>query len=642
MANSTDADKSVNVPQVNYQDNQNFDPDIQKMYKHYITGSSTPNDNEQGEIIGIDDVRAEISATVTAAGTHTADLIASLNISPTSTTPASTPNTSSPVQFAQESRCHAFYRIIGFPVVNSDQSLFYNPGLDVVKVLDTDGNPVARKITLEKKINIAQSVGTDFEKISAARETYVGSAAQVFSVPTSVEAGVLSLTSGTYGDKGSPNIRQFNAPFIKNQKNDPFDFKIEDQTYTSPGSLSATSTLVGGNLVKLSEFKDATGNTPNDQLGNGIFQGHKHIIIPFQVDPRIDFSLWANKSKTVSGLSKRIAVPFVPNASFLLAGSSSYADTPLLEKIITKRFSSFNNTIDSGQAGQDLIDFVQGFKHFQVQGFGSTLLSDIFKNSIYKLSEQRVFVKYLARINAMMNALVQSMKYIHAQQSLYYWLPQPSTDGPEGGSQVRDVPLNKAFAADTRLLTKYDLDILEKQIQVFLNGITSDTSQSNAIPDLAGTSRPSPKLTFDSDTSDAEGDVPTQNFETITGIRSKVLSRTGECLQTVEMIMGEFSGLGLCDIVAIVGSLWVMPKNTLLGFLDSDAFARAQQILPSGGSLPSNTTLPDGSTGSMIGTSGGMKEAMMSLAQYVTGFYQIMDAVFADYFGHNANTTTTQ
>lgn len=633
---------NTDVPQTTYQDNQNFEPDVQKMYKHYVTGSSTPNDNEQGEIIGIDDLRAEVSSTVTSAGTRTADLISSLNISPTSTTPATTPNTSAPVQFAQESRCHAFYRIIGFPVVTSDMSRFYNPGLDVVKIPGT-----TRQLTLDKKISIAQNVGSDFEKISSARETYVASVAQVFAVPTSVEAGVLTLTSGTYGDKGSPNIRRFNAPFQTSANssttNSVFDFKPEDQTYQNPGNISSTSTLIGGNIVKLSEFRDGSGNTPNDQIG-GAFKpllSHQHIIIPFMVDPRIDFSLWANKSKTVAGVSKRVAVPFVPNASYLLAGSSSYAETPLLEKIITKRFSQTNNTIDTGTAGQDLTSFVQNFKSFQVQGFGNTLLSDIFSNKIYKLSEQRTFVKYLAKINAMIKALVQAMNYIHARQGSFYWLPQPSTSGPEGGCSVRDVPLNSSFAQDTRLFTLNDLDILEKQIQVFLNGVTSDTSESNAIPDLAGTDRPSPKLTFDNDTSDSEGDVPTDNFETLTNRRSRLLSRAGDALQTVEMIMGEFSGLGLCDIVAIVGSLWIMPKDLLLGFLDADAFARAQLYLPNGSSLPTMTTSGQGGS-QQIGGSGAMQQAMTSLGQYVSGYYQIMDAVFNDYFGHAAVTTTTQ
>ena len=30
--------------------------------------------------------------------------------------------------------------------------------------------------------------------------------------------------------------------------------------------------------------------------------------------------------------------------------------------------------------------------------------------------------------------------------------------------------------------------------------------------------------------------------------------------------MGEFSGLGLCDIIAVMGALYIMPKASLLGF----------------------------------------------------------------------------
>src|SRR5512135_1859897 len=238
----------TDTPQSTYRNYQNLKLNIPKMYKHYITGGSTPGDNEASEIPGIDDVRATISVSTT--GQTTANLLKALNISPTAKSSASSTNTATPVQSAQESRCHAFYRIIGFPVVAMDKR-FYNPGLDVIRQYDANGNPIARTVNLNYKIDVATHVDTKFEAISQSREAYVAAVAQIFSVPTSVEAGVLALTSGSYGANGTPNLRKFNAPFEVNKSMDPFDFSIADQAYSNPGNIINNTSLVGTQEVIL-------------------------------------------------------------------------------------------------------------------------------------------------------------------------------------------------------------------------------------------------------------------------------------------------------------------------------------------------------------------------------------------------------
>jgi hypothetical protein len=110
-----------------------------------------------------------------------------------------------------------------------------------------------------------------------------------------------------------------------------------------------------------------------------------------------------------------------------------------------------------------------------------------------------------------------------------------------------------------------------------------------------------------------------------------MLEEAGDALQIIEMIMGEFSGLGLADIVAIMGALYVMPLNdpaskgtgNLLGFLDEDAVIRAEEIL----------VLPDGT---LQNVRSGITPAMTSLCNTVNSFYQIMDQIFQDYMNNNA------
>jgi hypothetical protein len=611
--NGTDAQ------QTNYQSNQNFDPDVAKMFKHFVTGGHTPDDNETGQNVGIDDIRGQISIGVT--GQTTQNLINALNITPTTTTPALSPNTATPVTLAQESRCHAFYRIIGFPVVNADKSDFYNPGLDIIYAKDQPN----RSMTLGRKIIIAQAVGAQFEAISAARENYQAAAAQIFSNPTSLEASVLALTSGTSGANGTTNIRKFTQPFL--QSTDPFDFSVANQSYSKPGDIKQTYCLVGGNklgpeLVALLDFQATNADPslsykPNYTIGGyKIMSQHQHVIKPFIVDPRIDFSIWASESKSIQGVSRRVAVPFVPDASFLKTGETAKAERPLIEKVITDRFSSFT-TDQSGPAVSEIVDQVKAIKNIQAINIGNVTIGNIFSGQIYKVSQQQAFAQYLSTIQALMFKLADAANIIRKRQGDHYWLPEPSVTGPEGGSGVKPVQVSSQIL--TMPTTPHDFDIIAKQAQVILSSVTSTITQSTATPDPGGFTFSNYKLTFDSSTSDAQGDLSTQSQDMLDMTRTKFLTEANDALQIVEMIMGEFSGLGLADIVAIMGALYVMQPQDLLGFLDVDAYARAQTILG-----PSLLPKSDITT------------TMTNFASIVNGFYQVMDQIFQDFNSNNA------
>jgi hypothetical protein len=610
----------TDTPQTNFQNQQNYDIDIVKMFKHFVTGGSTPNDNEPGENVGIDDIRGEISAQTT--NNKTKDVIAALNIDPKSNVAAATPNTTIPVIKAQESRCHAFYRIIGFPVVSQDKTRFYNPGFDSVKQAG-----VTRKITLSTKISIASSVGASFESISRARENWAASTSKIFKVPTSVEAGVLALSSGTYGDKGSPNLRKFTAPFTNNTSLNPFDFTTTDQSYSA-----GLSSLVGNIVTDFEDYQDINGNTIGYTNNNGnfipkspnsIFTNHQHIIIPFLVDPRIDFSIWTNESKTFSGLSKRVAVPFVPNASNLKVSSTAEATPPLIEKIITDRISQFSTVVDTGPNTDNVVQFVKNSKYIQSVNIGNTSISDIFSGNLYKNSQQDALANALSVIQSMIEKLVTAMDVIRKAQGKYYWLPIPSVSGPDGGSSIRNVPLSQNFSQNL-VTVPGDSDIIFNQTQVVFSSLNSMANQANGIPDRGGYVFNGPTLTFGASTSDSLGDQSFQTMETINSKRNKELADASNALQIIEMIMGEFSGLGLCDIIAITSALYIIPIADLLGFLDADAYARAQNVL--GQNIPAQNSSLEG--------------CMKSLSQTVNALYTVMDNVFQDYFNNNALNLT--
>lgn len=606
------------TPQNKFQNAQNYDPDIVGMFRHWVTGGTTPNDPEAGEIIAIDDLRASISIGVTGQGTE--NLLKSLNLSPTSTSAASTPNTSTPGQAVQESRCHTFYRIIGFPVVSEDKKSFYNPGYDIIKK-----KGIVRKIKLKDKIVIASKIDKKFEKLSQAREAYSNNTAQIFNVPESVGAGVLSLMSGTYGAGGSVNKRPFALPFAKSTE--AFDFDIANQTHNI--DVISASTLVGSDEVPLFELQDATANTvvtsgAISTTNPSVFRQHLHIIKPFMVDPRIDFSIWSHESHSFGGVSKRIAVPFVTDAYQLQTSSVAKAEAPLLEKIIKERFSQSNNTSEAGQGVSDTVDYVKEIAAIQTDQIGTATISQIFSGKTFQLDQQGAFSSYLSIIKGMMKKLVTAMHTIHAAQGKYYWLPQPSTRGPEGGCTVRPVPLNKDISS--RLIgpsTPLDFNIAFSYSQSLLSNLPFSTSQASTTSDTGGFSTDSlnvNKNTFNSSSSNSQGDLSSRTKEMMVARRKEVLRAAGDALQVVEMIMGEYSGFGLCDIVAIIGSLYVVKKEILLGLLDDDAYDRAKKVL--GQALP--------------GRPASIEETLKELSNTVNGFYQIMDVIFQDYMSNNS------
>jgi hypothetical protein len=109
----------------------------------------------------------------------------------------------------------------------------------------------------------------------------------------------------------------------------------------------------------------------------------------------------------------------------------------------------------------------------------------------------------------------------------------------------------------------------------------------------------------------------------LTTNRKSLLQKASDALRTIEIIMGEFSGFGLCDIIAIMGALYVMPKESLLGFLDADAFDRMNAELATGISQPVS-----------------LDKAMTDFSTYVKQFYTIMDDVYQDLASNNGQSTT--
>lgn len=548
--------------QANYQDNQNLDIDIDKIYSDFIqeidSNRSIVNISNQGNQAFLNNLNKN-------------NITSLARLVKVETTP-------------QESRCHAFFRLVGFPVVAQD-GRYYNPGFDIVK------NPF-KNITIDKKIEIANNAIQGFRVFSFRRETYVNSILQTFSLNESISAIALALSS-------SIQIRSFSVPVTIT---DNFDTSIDSQSYTA----NLLGQIGKYNNVSLLEYVDEGGNKPSVSKLNRI---RYHFIKPFIVDPRIDFS--------VSPSQRRIAVPFVTNRSDLLIAENTYVKRPLLEKVIRERFTLNNPNNVIGLAGQNIRNYILNVPSVRDDPLIQQMVDDVFN-----LNEAPQFEKFLNIIRAMLTKLVDAQKTIQIIQSKYYWLPIPSTIGPEGGCNVKNIIISQNIpdGPNNSFITPADRSLITGILKQAANQFNAQVAPVDGTPDLGGFAFDNFKVTFDKDTSEALGDIVGAEVARLTKQRNKDLSDANEALRTIEIIMGEFSGLGLCDIVAVMGALYIMPKEDILGFLDEDAFPRMISAL----SLQISGLVNPG-----------LDQAMTSFIAKVKDFYNLMDKIYQDLKNNN-------
>ena len=459
----------------------------------------------------------------------------------------------SPSETPQESRCHAFYRIIGFPIISKSHG-FYNPGHDAVTG--------EKKITPAMKGNRAADPIDGFFELSAERERSVNTFLKLFSDNTTIGAAVTAL-SGI-------NIRDFIAPF-KDPNALESKFEIKNQGY----DIEDDST-VGYNDVKLNQYVNSDSET-----FSGFSKKRYHFIKPFAVDPRIDISV---------PVEKKMAVPFTLDPSNRIVSSFSVdtkttqkavVNPPLIEAIIIERSIGEGGVVKLGGLDQSTIDAIKSIEGIQDE----QLVKDISSGNVYELPRAQQFVYYLNVIRAMVVQLVAALKIIEEIQSDYYWLPIPSITGPENGCSV-----NKVFAKifDNNNKLKYLQTEKDKQIVIsFARTFAElDPNLTAVTADIANLYKKSYPLFFNKRGSNHLGDRVSEQLKSSEQERNKALTAANEQLKIIELIMGEYSGFGLADMIAIMGGLYLMPVKSLLGFLDEDAYDRAKKAPGLKGKIP--------------------------------------------------------
>ena len=425
----------------------------------------------------------------------------------------------------QESRAHTFYRLIGFPVISNSNEI-YNPGFDV------NGD-------LKAKLNIASKPYKDLSNLSVKREEYYNtSIASIFSINKSIDAAVLSLSSSYFVRRFSDCIRKTTGPL---------DGKSTNQSYSV--------ILKDSNNIDLLTYTDSNGTVPKK-----IEKTKFHYMKPFFVDPRIELSTQPS--------FKKVCVPFL-NKDDTKFKNDLYLKRPFIEKVIRDRFTVTDQNKLIGSYGKAVSDYIKSNKSIQDIELIKTVTSGDYTGT----SDQAVFKKNLELISVMIGELVAAQKEIEQTQSQFHWVPYPTTSGPEYGSTTAPLfvndPNNLNSFADETLIKLSSKEAIDDYINSILPG--QDVDQSDFIFQSFSSM-------FKGDDSSAIRSKVQQEIANLGALRNEYCTNANTALKIIEIIMGEFSGLGFCDIIAVTAALYIMKKDLLLGFLDNAAFDRVKNI----------------------------------------------------------------
>jgi len=463
----------------------------------------------------------------------------------------------------QESRISAFLRLIGLPVI-SNSGAFYNPGHDGIKYL-TDPIFNTRQIKTKNKVDIINNPINGFYNFSNKKEAYYNSTVVNNLSYRDINTSLYLLTSY--------NLRNFNDHIDKYQN--AFDFELENHSY----------------LVKLS---DPLNRSLLEYIESPkLIAKRYHFIFPLINDPRLDLCA-----------IKRPSVPFPFKKSHLQINPTLTAKIPLLQTIIENRYLSQNRQGEIGQFGQQIVDFVKSNEKIKDE----KLINNIQDPTSYGIVEREMFLKFINLISSMVDELIQAQSDIDLTFSITTYLPICNPSGPEAGVKTLSVDL---------FTDKFNTD-LDKEIKLFLykdfiNNLTPQTNLTNTTADTIGEKITEYLGSVIDYTAEAFGNLIKDTLSSLLKRKTVFDNKASDALRKIEIIMGEFSGLGLCDIIAILGAMYLVERKFLLGLLDDDAFLRASKKLNI-----SNEERPP------------VQESIIELQKTVFGLYNIMQIIYTE------------
>ncbi len=418
-----------------------------------------------------------------------------------------------------ESRTHAFYRMIGLPVMDKDGN-FYNPGFNP----DESSNKI-------NHFSIVSNINDNVKNLQNDREFSFIQRKLIFA-KQSVDATAYSLALRF--TKPFNNIKTSDDPFEYDQQK----FVIDDR-------------VIG--LDKIFQ--------PNGEHLPNTFKSGSHILKPFVVNPITEAIVTPSKNK--------ICVPFLKNKDSTRLERDTFISRPILEFVcrnrlttppeqeslianlssVTTQGNNSTNTI----SGSDLTSIVLALLG-ENNIDSATVINATGNPSSYSLSIINDLIKQLKIVVKLLSQSLISLDQITGQDPSINFYPITNESGPE-------------FGCDQGLLTQNDNNtlfekrILAVQIKKEISQNSNNVAKNN-IGDYAGSFYQNTQINYQ------------DQYDSLIEQRNELAATASNNVRNIEIITGEINGLGLVDIISIYTALWSVPINVLIGLLDQDAFNR--------------------------------------------------------------------
>jgi hypothetical protein len=421
-----------------------------------------------------------------------------------------------------ESRCHAFFRNVGFPVVVPDGSSFYNAGHD-----PEQNKTISTRLAVNNKIYKNPSNVL----LIAKRENQFNDRKNIFVRQDS--------TSELYA-----LLMRKPRPFLTAQTGkDPFF--IDEQKTTIDSRKQEINDLGLGGVM--------TGSVPD------IIINVPHILKPFVVDPSMEFAVEPEQSR-------RVAVPFLGSVDDLITGTDEGGNKtsvyrPIIEQIIMHRlqikekdpsfYEAINSVLESktsneaepvllALSGKTIIENIGEEVISQIQNF-TTLQSQI-SNNLIKC------------IKVAVSELIAAVRILEELKAKTDYHPIPGQSGPE-------FPQNGKIRTASTTETRQKLALLELQelLSSYELSKTDDRVGSNGY--VGGIS-----VNLKKNLKPSMDNIKKQEDEQSRQVLNNIAK--------IEKITGEVSGLGIIDILAVYTALYTIDMRYLIGFLDQNSLSR--------------------------------------------------------------------
>ena len=485
-------------------------------------------------------------------------------------------------QTPQESRTHAFYRILGLPSIGTDGSLV-SPGF--CPSLSAQDKDRAQNLKISEEVKQAQvNRENDFMDNAAVFANGTQSAC-IFSLCLSVPNGQRAFSVVPASDTTS--IQSLDT--------------IPQQVQSLPNRVMYIS----------STFKYSDGFSIPE---NDVFNTVSHPLAPFMTDPVIN----ANLDPKSGSQSVMVAAPFL-KYSDTEHESNKYLNRCGLEMILILRLREQNSssetqaTLDNieTEALPDISNVSQKEIAAALSNIGvdtvdvTQVLNGAGQIELYTLNDLvRAFKKLI-------HLYVQAIETISNISNEIMWVPLCKTGGPESGTSVSTL-----FVIPNQFIDSWNLERRIRQLQVKSSLATKQYEMGNT-----SDCQPLTLSNFTIPSFNSVRKVMDDSLSEANSQRDQLEADGSNALKTIEIISGEVSGLGLIDIIAVYMALWSLDVPTLLNLIDDPAATRLNSI----GELKNGQTQKRASTtpGNAKAAYGALALRVQTILSYADRLYQL-------------------